>query len=171
VVKPLQRYVGRDEFRFSNYDSRWKSSGGWRQSCSWPSTIIFGAALLHRLVLGSERSCGLSALIALAALALVSYGLDAGAAYLGATRFGATRWGVIGGIAGGLVGLFFGLPGLFLGPVIGAIAGELIGGKKLVKAGRAGWGTILGTLAGVIAKIFIGLAMVAIFLTNVPSPL
>jgi len=135
------------------------------------TTIILGAAVLHRFALGAERSCGMSALIALGVLALVSYALDAAAGYMGAKRFGATRWGVAGGIVGGLAGLFFGLPGLFLGPVIGAIAGELVGGKKLVKAGRAGWGTILGTLAGAVGKIFIGLAMVAIFLTNVPSPL
>jgi uncharacterized protein YqgC (DUF456 family) len=135
------------------------------------TTIIFGAAVLHRIAVGPTRSCGLSALIALAVLTLISYSLDAGAGYIGAKRFGATRWGVIGGLLGGLVGLFFGLPGLFLGPVIGAVGGELIGGKKLVKAGRAGWGTILGTLAGVIAKIVLGLAMVAIFVTNVPSPL
>lgn len=135
------------------------------------TTIIFGAAVIHRIALGPERSCGLSALIALAALTLISYALDAGAAHIGAKRFGATWWGVVGGILGGVVGLFFGLPGLFLGPVIGAIGGELIGGKQLVKAGRAGWGTVLGTLAGMIGKIFIGLAMVAIFVTNVPSPL
>jgi uncharacterized protein len=135
------------------------------------TTIILGAAIIHRVALGPERSCGLTALIGLAVLALVSYAIDAGAAYIGAKRFGATRWGLIGGIIGGLAGLFFGLPGLFLGPIIGAIAGELVGGKKLVKAGRAGWGTILGTLAGVVAKICIGLAMVAIFVTNVPSPL
>jgi uncharacterized protein len=135
------------------------------------TTIILAAAVIHRIALGAERSVGISALAGLLALTLISYALDAGASYLGAKRFGATGWGVAGGIVGGLVGLFFGLPGLFLGPVLGAIAGELIGGKKLVKAGRAGWGTILGTLAGGIAKIFIGLAMVAIFVTNVPSPL
>jgi uncharacterized protein len=135
------------------------------------TTIILGAAIIHRLALGPERSCGLTALIGLGVLTLVSYLLDAAAGYLGARRFGATKWGVAGGIIGGLVGLFFGLPGLFLGPIAGAAAGELISGKELVKAGRAGWGTILGMLGGMIARIFIGLAMVAIFLTNVPSPL
>ncbi len=75
------------------------------------------------------------------------------------------------GAAGALLGLFFGLLGLFVGPVIGAIAGELIGGKEVMKAGRAGWGTFLGGLAGVIAKLFIGLIMIVIFLMNVPSPL
>jgi uncharacterized protein YqgC (DUF456 family) len=135
------------------------------------TTIILGAAIIHRIALGPARSCGMTALIGLLALTLLSYALDAGAGYLGATRFGATKWGLIGGVIGGLAGLFFGLPGIFLGPVIGAIAGELISGKALVKAGRSGWGTILGLLGGTIAKIFIGLAMVAIFVTNVPSPL
>lgn len=136
------------------------------------TTIILGAAIIHRVAVGPPpRSCGTTALVALVALTLVSYALDAGAGYLGAKHFGVTKWGVIGGIIGGIIGLFFGLPGLFLGPVIGAGAGELIGGKALVNAGRAGWGTILGLLGGTIAKIFIGLSMVAIFVTNVPSPL
>lgn len=135
------------------------------------TTIILGAAILHRLAVGPAHSCGLTALIALVVLALFSYALDAAAGYLGAKRFGATKWGLAGGIVGGLAGIFFGLPGIFLGPIAGAAAGELISGKELVKAGRAGWGTILGMLGGMIAKIFIGLGMVAIFVTNVPSPL
>ena len=55
--------------------------------------------------------------------------------------------------------------------VVPEILGELIGGKEIVKAGRAGWGTFLGSLAGLIAKLFIGLIMIVIFLMNVPSPL
>jgi uncharacterized protein len=135
------------------------------------TTIILAAAVVHRLVLGADRSLGWSALIAMLVLTLLTYVIDAAAGYLGAKRFGATRWGLIGGAAGALLGLFFGLLGLFVGPVIGAIAGELIGGKEVMKAGRAGWGTFLGGLAGVIAKLFIGLIMIVIFLMNVPSPL
>jgi uncharacterized protein YqgC (DUF456 family) len=135
------------------------------------TTIILAAAVIHRLVLGADRSLGWSALIAMLVLALLTYVIDAAAGYLGAKRFGATKWGLIGGAAGALLGLFFGLLGLFVGPVIGAIAGELIGGKEVMKAGRAGWGTFVGGLAGVIAKLFIGLIMIVIFLMNVPSPL
>jgi hypothetical protein len=135
------------------------------------TTIILAAAVVHRLALGANRSLGLSALIAMLVLTLVTYAIDAAAGYLGAKRFGATKWGLIGGAAGAVMGLFFGLFGLFVGPVIGAIAGELIGGKEVMKAGRAGWGTFLGGLAGVIAKLFIGLIMIAIFLMNVPAPL
>jgi uncharacterized protein YqgC (DUF456 family) len=127
--------------------------------------------VVHRVALGADRSLGMSALIAMLVLTLVTYAIDAAAGYLGAKRFGATKWGLIGGAAGALLGLFFGLLGLFVGPVIGAIAGELIGGKEVMKAGRAGWGTFLGGLAGVVAKLFIGLIMIVIFLMNVPSPL
>ena len=135
------------------------------------TTIILAAAVVHRLVLGADRSLGWSALIAMLGLTLLTYAIDAAAGYVGAKRFGATKWGLIGGAVGALIGLFFGLLGLFVGPVIGAIAGELIGGKKVMKAGRAGWGTFLGGLAGVIAKLFIGLIMIVIFLMNVASPL
>src|SRR5690349_847257 len=135
------------------------------------TTIILAAAIVHRVAVGPDGSLGWSALVAMLLLTLLTYAIDAAAGYLGAKRFGATKWGLIGCAAGGLVGLFFGLLGLFVGPVIGAIAGELIGGKKLVRAGRAGWGTFLGSLGGLIAKLFIGLIMIMIFLMNVPSPL
>lgn len=134
------------------------------------TTIILAAAVVHRMALGADRSLGLSALIGMLVLTLITYAIDAAAGYLGARRFGATRWGLLGCAAGAVAGLFFGLLGLFVGPVIGAIAGELIGGKKVMKAGRAGWGTFLGSLAGMIAKLFLGLIMIVIFLMNVPSP-
>lgn len=134
------------------------------------TTIILGAALIHRIALGADRSLGWSALIALFVLTFLSYAIEAAAGFLGATRFGATRWGVMGAVVGGLAGMFFGLPGLFVGPVVGAFVGEILGGRQLIKATRAGWGTVLGSLAGAVGKTFIGLAMVAIFVTNVPSP-
>ena len=70
-----------------------------------------------------------------------------------------------------LVGLFFGIIGLFAGPVIGAVAGEFIGGKRMIDAGKAGWGSLLGNLGGMIGKLVIALAMITIFLMTVPSPI
>src|SRR5207244_3046337 len=101
------------------------------------TTIILAAAVVHRVALGADRSLGMSALIAMLALTLLTYAIDAAAGYMGAKRFGATKWGLIGGAAGALIGLAFGLLGLFVGPVIGAIAGELIGGKEIMKGYRA----------------------------------
>jgi uncharacterized protein YqgC (DUF456 family) len=51
------------------------------------------------------------------------------------------------------------------------VAGEFIAGKRLVNAGRAGWGTLLGNLAGMLGKLMIALIMVGWFLLSVPSPI
>ena len=77
---------------------------------------------------------------------------------------------MLGAAAGAIFGLFFGLPGLLLGPVLGALIGEIIGGKRLVPAGRAGWGALLGNVAALLGKLLIALAMVSWFLVAAPAP-
>ncbi len=134
------------------------------------TTIILAAAIVHRVMLGADKSIGWRTIIVLVLLTLVSYALDILAGYFGAKYFGATKWGTFGAILGALIGLFFGLIGLFIGPVIGAIAGEVIAGKRMIDAGRAGWGSLLGNIGSMLAKLLIGLAMITIFLMNVHSP-
>jgi uncharacterized protein len=135
------------------------------------TTVILAATVLHRVMVGPENSIGWRGLAVLLLLTLVSYAFDFVAGYVGAKRFGATRWGLFGAIAGALAGLFFPLPWLLLGPVVGAIAGEIVGGQRLVAAGRAGWGTLLGNLGGILGKLIVGLIMVCWFLAVAPSPL
>ena len=134
------------------------------------TTIILAGAVLHRIMLGPEKSIGWSTIIVLVLLTLATYAVDILAGYFGAKYFGATKWGTVGAIVGAMVGLLFGIVGLFIGPVIGAIAGEFIAGKRMIDAGRAGWGSLLGNMAGMLAKLIIALAMISIFLVNVPSP-
>jgi len=134
------------------------------------TTIILAAAIIHRIMLGSDKSIGWRTIMVLVLLTLASYALDVLAGYFGAKYFGATRWGAFGAILGALVGLFFGIIGLFAGPVIGAVAGEFIGGKRMIDAGRAGWGSLLGNVGAMVVKLIIALAMISIFLINVPSP-
>jgi uncharacterized protein YqgC (DUF456 family) len=134
------------------------------------TTVILAAAIIHRVMLGVDKSVGWTCIAILILLTLLSYGLDFLGGYFGAKYFGATRWGTFGAIIGAIVGLFFGIVGLFVGPVIGALVGEFIAGKKLVDAGRAGWGSLLGNLGGMFAKLAIALVMIVIFLTSAPSP-
>jgi uncharacterized protein YqgC (DUF456 family) len=134
------------------------------------TTIIFAAAIIHRLMLGEAKSIGWKTIVALALLTLLSYVFDFLGSYFGTKYFGATKWGAFGAILGALVGLFFGVIGLFAGPIIGAIAGEVIAGKRLIDAGRAGWGSLLGNIGAMLAKLIIALAMISIFLVNVHSP-
>ena len=106
----------------------------------------------------------------LTALVLASYGLDFLSGYFGAKYFGATRWGVAGAILGGIIGIFTGFITLLVLPIAGAILGELIAGQRFIHAGKAGWGTLLGNLAGMVGKLALGLAMVIVFLLNAHAP-
>ena len=135
------------------------------------TTIIRVAAVIHRMMVGAEKSIGWRSIAVLVLLTLATYALDFLGAYFGAKYFGATKWGMYGAIFGALAGLFFGIIGLFVGPVIGALAGEFIAGKRMIDAGRAGWGSLLGNLAGMIGKLVIALVMITIFLMTVPPPI
>ena len=59
-------------------------------------------------------------------LMLVALVADNVAALFGARRAGASAWGVFGAGVGALAGLFFGLPGVVLGPAVGALAFEYL---------------------------------------------
>ena len=66
--------------------------------------------------------------------------------------------------AGALVGLFFGLPGIVLGPFVGAVVAELIWERRnLRQAGRSGLGATIGLALGVAAKLALAFAMLGIF--------
>ncbi|MEP6603469.1 MAG: DUF456 family protein [Spartobacteria bacterium] len=134
------------------------------------TTIILAAAIIHRFMVGAQKSIGWPTLALLVALTLATYALDFFASYVGAKYFGATKWGMIGAAIGAIAGLVFGIIGLFVGPVIGAIVGEFIAGKRMIAAGRAGWGSLLGNLGGMVAKLVIALVMIAAFLMAVPAP-
>src|ERR1700730_6897504 len=135
------------------------------------TTIILAAAVIHRMALGPQKSVAWGTIGILVLLTLASYALDFLGSYFGAKYFGATKWGTFGAIIGALIGFFFGIIGLFVGPVIGAITGEFIARKKAIDAGRAGWGSLLGNIGGMIGKLVIALAMITIFLMGVASPI
>lgn len=71
----------------------------------------------------------------------------------GTKQFGGTKWGVWGSTIGVFVGLAFGAIGVILGPLVGAIIGELLSGKELANALKAGWGSFVGLLFGTVLKL------------------
>lgn len=128
--------------------------------------LVLIAALGHRLWFGQHSASGL-VLLSLAVLTLGALALDYFAGMYGAKRFGATWRGVLGAFIGGLVGLFFNLPGIIIGPFLGAMVFELMGGYEIDKASRAGLGATIGVFAGVIGKCAISTAMIAVFTVDV----
>ena len=105
----------------------------------------------------------LTVLGALTALVLI---IDVLGAMLGAKRVGASRLALAGAAAGTVLGMFFGLAGLLIGPFMGAVAGELIARGQLLPATRVGFATWLGLMVGALAKIAVVLAMLGVFVTS-----
>jgi uncharacterized protein len=128
--------------------------------------LVLVAAIAHRLYFG-QHSVGPLVMICLIVLALLSVVLDYVASIYGAKRLGATWRGALGAGIGGIVGMFFGIPGMIAGPFVGATVFELIGGYKFKKASQAGVGATLGLLAGLVGKCAVCVAMMALFSANV----
>ena len=74
---------------------------------------------------------------------------------LGSKYSGGTSFGSRGCVAGTLMGLFFMPWGIIIGPFIGAVAGEMLGGSDLPHAIRAGIGTLFGFLVGTLLKVIV----------------
>jgi uncharacterized protein YqgC (DUF456 family) len=96
------------------------------------------------------------------AVALVMVAVDWAASVLGAKAFGASKWAVIGSAVGLLVGLFLGLPGILLGPAIGAIVFEYARDPNFGRAARAGAGAFLGFLVGSILKVVLAFVLLGV---------
>jgi uncharacterized protein YqgC (DUF456 family) len=99
----------------------------------------------------------------LAALAAFTLVIDLVASAAGAQRVGASRWAIAGAAVGTVVGLFFGLPGLVLGPFVGAVAGELVARPDWKAAGKVGVGTSIGLVVGMAAKAAVVFTMLGVF--------
>lgn len=130
------------------------------------SPLVLVAAVVHRLCFG-EGGASILMLVILTILALASLALEYAATVLGARKLGATWRGAVGAVVGGLIGLFFALPGIILGPFLGATLFEMLGDKEFKKAAQAGAGAVIGLLLGVVGKFSLCVVMIALFATNV----
>lgn len=128
--------------------------------------VVLAAAVGHKLYFGPDGASGwLLALLAL--LTIFALGLDYLATSVGARKLGASWRGMLGAVLGGLVGLFFSIPGILLGPFIGAFLLEWAGGYEYRQAMRAGAGATLGLLAGTVGKFAVCVVMITLFAANV----
>jgi uncharacterized protein YqgC (DUF456 family) len=132
-----------------------------------PSTpLVLLAAVGHKIYFG-PTGVGWVTMLLLGLLTIFSLVVDYVASIYGAKRLGATTRGAWGAVIGALVGLFFSLPGVLLGPFVGAFAFELAGGRHVKESSLAGLGATLGFLAGVLGRVVFCLAMMITFTVNV----
>lgn len=133
--------------------------------------IIPGAPILFLgLLLGAWAEnfqyVGLWTLLILAAMALLTYGVEFAASVFGVKKFGGSKRAMAGAALGGVVGLFLGIPGILFGPFVGAVIGELSLQRSLDEASRAGFGTVVGLAFGLAGKFAIGVAMIGLFIVK-----
>ena len=128
-----------------------------------PGVPLVFAGLLLAAWLDGFAKVGALPLVLLAILMLVAVVVDYASSALGAKRMGASPTALWGAAIGTLVGAFFALPGLLVGPFLGAAAGELLARRGLRHAGKVGLGAWLGFVFGTLAKLALAFAMVAIF--------
>jgi uncharacterized protein YqgC (DUF456 family) len=129
-----------------------------------PGTVlIFSGLLLAAWGDGFVR-VGAGTIILLGVLTVGTYVVDVAIMALGMKRLGTTRRAMAGSALGTIAGVFFGLPGLIIGPFAGAVIGELTAHRDLARAGRAGIAAWLGFLIGTVVKVGLAFAMVGIFL-------
>jgi hypothetical protein len=107
---------------------------------------------------------GVWTLVLLGVLTALTYVFDAIASAVGVKRVGASKYAVWGALIGTAVGILFGLPGILLGPFIGAVAGELWVTRDAKQLGRVGLAAWVGFVIGTLGKLALMFTMVGVFI-------
>jgi uncharacterized protein YqgC (DUF456 family) len=131
-----------------------------------PGIPIMFAGLMLAAWSTDFEPVGWGTLSVLGALTILSVIIDFLSAAFGAKRQGASPRAFWGATLGAVVGLFFGLVGIVLGPFIGAVAAEMSAGSGAHQAGRSGYGVWVGLVVGTAAKLAIAFLMLGVFLTQ-----
>ncbi len=107
-------------------------------------------------------------------LATVSTILDYIVPVWGTKKAGGSKWGTRGSGLGLIVGLFFSPIGIFVGPFLGALAGELLyhytrkdnldnDSKKVSKSLKAALGSFMGLMFGIVLKLAVSCFIAFVF--------
>jgi len=129
-----------------------------------PGAMLIVAGLVVAAWADGFTKVGVVTLVIIGVIGAASYLVDFAAAALGAKKFGASPRAMVGAGLGTLLGLFLGIPGLIIGPFLGAVIGELTVHRDMAKVGKAGLAAWIGFLAGMAVKVGIAFLMIGIFI-------
>ena len=130
-----------------------------------PGPILVLAGLIVGAWADGFSRVGVFPLLLIAAMTALSHVIDLYTTAKGAERFGASRRAAIGAALGlFLGGLLLQIPGLLIGPFLGAVIGEYTVQRKLMPASKAGFGAWLGLVVGIAVKLGLVFGMIAVFL-------
>lgn len=132
-----------------------------------PGVPLVFAGLFLGAWIGGFQAVGWVTLAVFAALTVLALVIDFIAGAFGTRYAGAGARAFWGATIGAIAGLFFGLPGIILGPFAGAVIGELSGGRDWRQSGRAGLGAWLGVIFATALKLAIAFLMIGLFVLRV----
>ena len=118
------------------------------------------------LQIGPDKPFSLKLMLITGGIVIAVTVLDYVIPALGTKKWGGSRYGVIGALAGVVVGLFMPPFGLLIFPLIGAMAGEIINGATTNKAFKSAFGTLVGLLLGTFLKFSVTVYLAYLFFTN-----
>jgi uncharacterized protein len=124
--------------------------------------LVYAGLLLAAWADGFTHVSG-STMVILGVLTALAIAIDFLAGMLGPKLAGASHWAMLGAAIGLIVGVFFSIPGMILGPFVGALIAEWIYKESLPQATKAGLGAWLGLLLGAVAKVAALFSLLGIF--------
>ncbi|HEY7790043.1 MAG TPA: DUF456 family protein [Vicinamibacterales bacterium] len=127
-----------------------------------PGPLLVFVGILLAGWAGHFARIGTWTLVVLGLLTALAHVIDLLITMFGVRRSGSSGRAAVGAGLGALAGLFFGIPGLIVGPFAGAVLAELTVRRDLRRAGRAGLAAWIGYLVGTIAKVAIVFMMIAV---------
>jgi len=142
----------------------------------FPGTfLILGDVVIYSLITGFEK-IGFKIIIALVFISILAEAVDFLMGVAGARKYGSSKTGVVLSIIGGIIGAIVMIPimlglgaviGAFLGGFAGAFLGEYLEQQKLKPALRAGYGALIGRIAGVLVKGSLAVVMIVITMSAI----
>ena len=131
-----------------------------------PGTLIVWVGVItHRLWIGPEDSVTWKIVIIAGVLMLIGQVAEFVLSAWGARKFGASWKGAVGALIGAFIGFFIPPPlfWLILGPILGAVVGELAAGRSFQAGGKAGIGTVIGSILAFALYLGISVCVIALF--------
>lgn len=132
-----------------------------------PGTVLIYTGFLFYGIMTSFTTLGWLFFLGQLLLVGLSYLVDFAASAYGVKFYGGSKAAIWGAFLGTLLIFVIGPIGLLVGPLAGAIVGEILMGEELRRAFKSGFGTFMGMLGGTIARLFISMVMIGWFVIQI----
>lgn len=128
-----------------------------------PGVILVWVGMFVFFIADNADRLSWSFLLIQGLMALSTYAADYIITIWGVKKFKGSKAAAWGAVLGSLLIFILGPLGLILGPLIGAVAGDLVAGREIRQALRSGFGSFLGFIFAMMNRIVVCGIMISWF--------